>query len=86
MEKIKAMANREKAEYMRHFESLPEVEQYGKILDRVPHQKFMQFIGDKRALEEKLPAIREYFYTIYEKKEDSFFLICSCDFYFRTYS
>ena len=64
MEKIKAMANREKAEYMRHFESLPEVEQYGKILDRVPHQKFMEFIGDKRALAEKLPAMREYYYTI----------------------
>lgn len=64
MEKIKAMANREKAEYMKRFESLPEVEQYGKILDRVPHQKFMEFVGDKRLLAEKLPLMREYFYTI----------------------
>ena len=64
MEKIKAMVNRDKADFMKRFESLPEVEQYGKILDRVQHQKFMEFVGDKRALAEKLPAIREYFYTI----------------------
>lgn len=64
MEKIKAMANRDKAEFMKCFESLPEVEQYGKILDRVQHQKFMEFVGDKRPLAEKLPAMREYYYTI----------------------
>ena len=64
MEKIKAMANREKAEFMKRFETLPEVEQYGKILDRVQHQKFMEFVGDKRPLAEKLPAMREYYYTI----------------------
>lgn len=64
MEKIKAMANRDKAEFMKRFESLPEVEQYGKILDRVQHQKFMEFVGDKRPLAEKLPAMREYYYTI----------------------
>ena len=64
MEKIKAMANKEKSEYMKRFENLSEVEQYGKILDRIPHQKFMEFVGDKRQLAEKLPAMREYFYTI----------------------
>lgn len=64
MEKIKAMADREKAEYMKRFENLPEVKQYGKILDRVPLQKFLEFVGDKRPLAKKLPAIREYFYTI----------------------
>lgn len=64
MEKIKAMANRDKAEFMKRFENLPEVEQYGKILDRVPHQKFMEFVSNKRSLQEKLPSMREYFYTI----------------------
>lgn len=64
MEKINALANREKAEFEKRFESLPEIEQYGKILDRVQHQKFMEFIGDKRPLSEKLPAMREYYYTI----------------------
>lgn len=64
MKKIKAMANGDKAEFMKRFETLPEVEQYGKILDRVQHQKFMEFVGDKRPLAEKLPSMREYFYTI----------------------
>lgn len=64
MEKIRAMANRDKAEFMKRFESLPEGEQYGKILDRVEHQKFMEFVRDKRPLGEKLPAMREYYYTI----------------------
>ena len=64
METIRTMANREKAEFMKRFESLPVVEQYGKILDRAPHQKFMEFIGDKRPLTEKLQTMREYFYTI----------------------
>ena len=64
MEKIKAMANREKAEFEKRFESLPDIEQYGKILDRVQHQKFMEFVRDKRPLAEKLPGMREYFYTI----------------------
>ena len=49
---------------MKRFENLSEIEQYGKILDRVPHQKFMEFVGDKRQLAEKLPSMREYFYTI----------------------
>lgn len=64
MEKIKAMANRDKAEFMKRFETLPEVEQYGKIIDKVPFQKFMEFAEDKRPLAEKLPAMREYYYTI----------------------
>lgn len=64
MEKINALANREKAEFEKRFESLPEIEQYGKILNRVPHQKFMEFIRDKRPLSEKLPTMREYYYTI----------------------
>ena len=64
MEKIRAMANRTKAEFMKRFESLPEVEQYGKILDRVQHQNFMEFVGDKRPLAEKLPGMREYYYSI----------------------
>lgn len=64
MEKIKIIASREKVEFMKRFESLPEVEQYGKILNRVQHQKFMEFVEDKRPLAEKLSAMREYYYTI----------------------
>ena len=65
MEKIRAMANRMKQEFMEKFESLPAIKQYGIILeDEIPHHRFMEFIKDKRPLQEKLPSMREYYYTI----------------------
>lgn len=64
MEKIRAMANTTKSEFIKWFEDLSEIEQYMKILDRVQYRKFMEFIGDKRPLTEKLPAMREYYYAI----------------------
>jgi len=64
MEKIKAMASRDKMEFIKRFESLSEIEQYSRILDRTPHPKFMEFIKDERPLTKKLPAMRNYFYSI----------------------
>lgn len=64
MEKINAMASRAAAEFHGKFERLSTIQQYGRIIDEVPHKMFMEFVGDKRPLEEKLPAIREYYYTI----------------------
>lgn len=64
MEKIREEAKRMAAEFKKRFESLPEVEQYGKIIDRVPHEKFIRYAADKRPLAEKLPAMREYYYKI----------------------
>ena len=64
MEKIRAMANRDKAEFQKRFEMYSDIEQYGKIIERVPHEKFWEFAEDKRPLEEKLPAMREYYYSI----------------------
>lgn len=64
MEKIRAIANIDRANFIKRFESLPEAEQYGKILDNISHQKFMEFIKDNRPLKEKLPSMREYYYNI----------------------
>ena len=64
MEKIRAMAIRNKAEFRRCFERLPQATQYGKIIDKVSHERFMEIVADKRPLSEKLPEIREYYYTI----------------------
>lgn len=64
MEEIKAMANRDRAEFMARFESLTMFGQYEEILNHVPFQKFMEYTGDRRLLSEKLPAMREYYYTI----------------------
>lgn len=64
MEKIRAMANKMKQEFMTKFESLPAIKQYEIILDCVPDFKFVEFANDKRQLQEKLPSMREYYYTI----------------------
>lgn len=64
MEKIRAMAAREATEFQKRFEALSLIVQYGKIIDAVPHGKFMEITSDKRPLEEKLPAMREYYYSI----------------------
>lgn len=54
MEKINAMASRAATEYHGKFERLPIIEQY----------VFMENLEDKRPLPEKLPALRDYYYTI----------------------
>ena len=64
MEKIRAMANKMKQEFMTKFESLPAIKQYGIILDCVPISKFMEFTNDKRPLQVKLPSMLEYYYSI----------------------
>lgn len=65
MEEIRDMANKMKQEFMTKFESLPAIKQYGIILeDEIPHHKFMEFIKDKRSLQEKILSMREYYYTI----------------------
>lgn len=64
MEKIRAMANKMKQEFMTKFESLPAIKQYEIILDCVPIFKFMEFTNDKRPLQEKLQSMREYYYSI----------------------
>ena len=64
MEKIKAVASRDKEKFRSSFECLQMYQQYGKILDAAPLQKLLEFTADKRPLEEKLPAMREYYYSI----------------------
>ena len=64
MEKILIMAEGCKEKFKEWFENLPEVTQYEKILHSVPTGKFIEFIKDERPIGEKLPKMREYFYTI----------------------
>lgn len=64
MEKIRAVAYRDREVFRRKFENLTEIQQYGKILDAVPLQKLLEITADRRPLEEKLPAMREYYYSI----------------------
>ena len=64
MEKIRAVAHRDMEQFRKSFENLSMYEQYGKILDAAPLQKLLEFTADKRPLEEKLSAMREYYYSI----------------------
>ena len=64
MEKIKAWAASDKGKFQKNFESLPEIEQYGRILDNLSLSRLVEAITDKEPLAEKLPKLREYYYTI----------------------
>lgn len=64
MASIIVIAAKQAAKFQIEFEKLPNINQYTIILDRVPHQKFMEYIKDRRPMAEKLPAMREYYYTI----------------------
>ena len=64
MEKIKVIAHRDMEKFRNNFENLQMYQQYGKILDAAPMKKFLEFTADRRPLEEKLPAMREYYYSI----------------------
>ena len=64
MEKIKRMAENQKKEFQKRFESLPDMKQYEIILDNVSCTKFLEYVQDKKPFAEKLPGMREYYYTI----------------------
>lgn len=64
MEKIRAAASRSKAEFLQRFELLPDAVQYEKILDALPTSALLEYFRDCRSIPEKLPAMREYYYSI----------------------
>lgn len=67
MKRIEEMAARDRAEFQKRFEILPEIDQYMAIVDevsKVSYNKFIEILDDKRPLAEKLPDLREYYYTI----------------------
>ena len=64
MERISAAASRNRAEFSRRFELLPDAVQYEKILDALPISALLEYVRDRRSIPEKLPAMREYYYSI----------------------
>ena len=64
MEIIQKCADDKKEDFQEKFENLPDIEQYRIILNNVLFSKFIEFTKDKRPLTEKLPEIREYYYSI----------------------
>ncbi len=64
MEIIQKCADDEKKNFQKKFENLPDIEQQRIILNNVLFSKFIEFTKDKRPLTEKLPEMREYYYSI----------------------
>ena len=64
MEKIKKLAENQKRGFQKRFESLPDIKQYEIILENVSYTKLLEYVHDKKPLSEKLPKMREYYYTI----------------------
>lgn len=64
MARIRSCADSNKAKFRADFEKMDKYEQYGAILDRLNHADFMRVTADKRPFDERLPELREYYYSI----------------------
>lgn len=62
--KIKNVAERQRMDFIKHFESMSELQQYRVILDNIPLNKLTELIKSKDELKEKIEEIKEYFYSI----------------------
>lgn len=60
---IKLSAESRKESFKENFESLPETEQYGKILDSLPIGKLLETFKLNGTISEKLPDLRKYYYA-----------------------
>lgn len=64
MQKIKNAAEKQRMNFVKHFESMSELQQYGVILDNMPLNKLIELIKPNVELKEKIEKMKEYFYSI----------------------
>lgn len=64
MRKIKNVAKKQRMDFVKHFESMSELQQYRVILDNIPLNKLIELIKSKDELKEKVEKMKEYFYFI----------------------
>lgn len=64
MRKIKNTAEKQRMDFVKHFESMSELQQYGVILDNMPLNKLIELIKPNVELKEKIEKMKEYFYSI----------------------
>ena len=69
MQIIRKCADSDKAKFRADFEKMGKYEQYEKILDslllyKLNHADFLKVTADKRPFDERLPELREYYYSI----------------------
>ena len=64
MRKIKNVAKKQRMDFIKRFENLPEIQQYKIILDNISFDKFAEFVKPKDELKEKIKKLKGYFYSI----------------------
>ena len=64
MQKILRLAEYERKEFRAQFEKMDKYKQYERILDALPAKKFIEVTSDKRPFDERLPELREHYYSI----------------------
>lgn len=64
MQKIKNAAEKQRMNFVKHFESMSELQQYRVILDNMPLNKLIELIKPNVELKEKIEKMKEYFYSI----------------------
>lgn len=64
MQKIRRSAEYNREQFRTQFEKMDKYKQYERILDALPAKKFIEFTSGKRPFDERLPELREYYYTI----------------------
>ena len=64
MRKIKNTAEKQRMDFVKHFESMSELQQYRVILDNIPLNKLTELIKTKCEIKRKIEKMKEYFYSI----------------------
>lgn len=64
LETVQHHAENCRREFVENLEKRSEIDQYSRILYAIPTEKFLEFSRDTRSISEKLPEMREYYYTI----------------------
>lgn len=64
MARIREIAAQDGKKFREDFEKRDELHQYMAILDNISMAKMIEVSNDKRPLHEKMPELREYYYSI----------------------
>ena len=64
MQIIRRIAEIDGKKFREDFEKLNKYKQYEAILDRLPHEKFIEALSNRKPFDDRLAELREYYYSI----------------------
>ena len=64
MQIIRRIAEMDGKKFREDFEKLNKYKQYEAILDRLPHEKFIEALSNRKPFDDRLAELREYYYSI----------------------